>query len=217
MKKTAVILVPTIVLFSTVLISQTLSLAIANPGWRPWENEISYPIIDVVSPVEGGSYPPNDVWLNFTLTKPSDWLDKTDCYISYVTYCVDGSASGPYGQISDNSDENETIIEVQDPKGTANPSTSFSFSFNLEGLTDGNHTLEILVEGNYDWTGFGYTFPRTSFTVYTPSAEPTAAPGTVSQPESFPTALVTASAGIVAVVGIALFAFSKKYRRAKGS
>jgi len=222
MKKTALAMMLTIVLFSTVFISQTLNFANTNPGWKPWENEISYPTLDVYSPGAGESYPSNDIWLNFTLTKPSDWLNKTDCYISYVTYCVDGSASGPYGQISDNSDENETIIEVQDPKGVANPPTSFNFSFNLEGLADGEHTLEILVEGNHGWSGFGYTFPRTSFTVYasSPAPTPTASPTSIPEPtpEAAPisTTLVTASASVFAViVGIGLLVYFKKRQRTK--
>jgi len=188
MNKTAFAVISLVMLFSTVFISQLSSSANANPNWRPWENPISYPILDVVSPVDGGSYPSNDVWLNFTVTKPSDWFTKSDCYISYVTYCIDGSASGPYGYISDNSDENETIIAVQD-KGVENPPTSFSFSFKLEGLTYGTHTLEILVEGNYNWTGFGYTFPRTIFTVRTSFTEPT--PNPEPTPMKLPTAAPT--------------------------
>jgi len=209
----------TIVLFSTVFISQTLSLASANPGWKPWENEISYPTLDVLSPVAGESYPKNNIWLNFTVLKPSVWLNKTNCYISYVTYCVDGSATGPFGHISDGSDENETIIQVQDPQGVANPPASFSFTFDLEGLADGEHTLEILVEGNYDWTGFGYTFPRTNFVVYASSSTPTptaspSAPEPKATPEPFPTTLVTASVSVVAVIaGIGLLVYFKTRER----
>jgi hypothetical protein len=216
MKKTALALILTIVLFSTVFISQKLSLASANPNWRPWEVEISYPTIDVVSPVAGESYPSNDVWLNFTLFKPEDWFNRTNSQIRLIAYCVDGAANG-YGWVSDNSDENEIIVEVHDPIGVANRPSSFSFSFSLTGLTDGEHTVEIYVDGDWDLSwGFGYTFPRTRFTVYTsypapsPTITPTSAPEPTPEAEPIATMLVTASVGIGAVVCVGLFVYSNK-------
>jgi len=168
MKKTALSVMSLVVLFSIAGVSLTVNSANANWGWRPWENweKISYPIIDVVSPVEGRWYPSNNVWLNFTLTKPSDWFSKPGCFISHVGYSVDSHVIGPFGRIIENSDNKQVMIEVKDySRDVPNSPTSFNFSFNLEGLTDGKHALEIQVEGNYDWTEFYYTFPRTSFTV----------------------------------------------------
>jgi hypothetical protein len=210
MSKTAFAVISLVVLFSTVVVSQLCSFANGNPNWKPWEHPVSHPTLDVDSPVAGEIYSSDDVWLNFTLTKPSDWFTKPDCYISYVTYCIDGSATGPNGRISDNSDENETIIPVQD-KGVVNPPTSLSFSFNLEGLTAGTHTLEILAEGNYDWTGFGITYPRTYFRVYASSPTPTPSPTATPEPTPFEetgvqsTSQFMVAGGAVALVSIIVF------------
>ena len=221
-KKTSLALILTLILFSTVfVVSQTLRLVRANPGWRPWEHEISYPTTDVVSPIGGKSYPSNHIWLNFTVAKPSDWLNKTDCFISYVTYCVDGDANGQgRGWTNEEgviyTDENEVIVYVQD-YGSAVKS-SYSFSFNLEGLAAGKHTLEVCVEGNYEGTSFSAEVsPRISFTVYpssltqspTPRASPTptpihtATPDATSEPAAFPATLI-----FVLPIGIALAVMS---------
>jgi hypothetical protein len=214
MKKTAFAVMSLVMLFSTAVVSQLCNSANGNPGWRPWENweEISYPTIDVVSPVEGGSYPSNDVWLNFTLTKPSDWLNKTHYYISYASYCVDGTADGFYSHAGDNSDKNEVIVSVWGDRCVAKTSTSYSFSINLEGLTAGEHTIEIFVDGTDGWTDFGYTILRTSFKVYTSSPTPTPIPTPTATPE--PTAApevgvqntsqYLATGGIVAFSAIAV-------------
>ena len=206
MKRTAFAVISLVVLLSAVIISQLCNSVNANPNWRPWENPISYPALDVDSPVAGGNYSSDNVWLNFTLTKPSDWVSKPDCYISYVAYCIDGSASGPHGYYSDNSDENETIIPVQD-EGVVNPPASFSFSFNLEGLTVGTHTLEIMAEGNYDWTGFIHPFPRTNFTVYASSPTPTPTPEPTPYEETGvqSTSQYLVNGGAVALVSIIVF------------
>jgi len=215
MKKTALAVISLVTLFSPVVIGQLCSSASANPGWRPWENweEISYPTIDVVSPVKGVSYPSNNVWLNFTLTKPSDWLNKTHYYISYASYCVDGTADGFYSHTVDNSDKNEVIVSVWDDRCVAKTSTSYSFSINLEGLKAGEHTLEIYVDGTDGWTDFGYTILRTSFTVYTSSPTPTPTPTLTPTPEPIPyeevdvqsTGQYMVTGGAVVVASIVVF------------
>jgi len=212
MKKTAFAVISLVVLLSTVIVSQLCNFANGNPHRIPRGDPVSYPTLEVDSPVVGGKYSSGNVWLNFTLTKPSDWFTKPDCYITYVTYCIDGSANGPNAHAGDNSDENETIIPVQD-KGVVNPSTSLSFSFNLEGLTAGTHSLEILAEGNYDWTGFGINYPRTYFRVYASSTTPTPSPSPTPTLEPTPyeetgvqnTSQFMVTGGAAAVVSIIVF------------
>jgi hypothetical protein len=193
MKKTALALTLTIVLFSTVVVSQMVSFANANPDWEPWKYPVSTPTITVVSPIESESYPSNDVWLKFTLTKPSDWIPSRG-QIRFVSYCVDGMADGI-------EDENETRVEVQDPLGVVNAPSSLSFSFNLAGLKDGQHTVQVHWEGTFEGSTITGTLQRISFTVYTP----------------FPTALVVASVVLVAVISIGLLVYFKKRGRGRNS
>ena len=240
MKKTALALILTIVSFSTVFISQTLSLASANPGWRPWEfMPANLPSLVISSPIRGEFYASNDIWLNFTVEEPSDWLNKTDCYISYVTYCVDGDATGrDRGETFEDgvlyTDENEVIISVQDYGSAMN--NSFSFSFKLEGLSAGKHTVDVCIEANYETISFSADLvPRTSFTVYpsspTPSPtqeasptstpisptiqEPTAIPEATSQSATFPAALIYAAPVGIALAVIGSLVYIKKRKNEK--
>ena len=88
MKKTALAAMSLIVLFSTVVISQTFSSVNANPNWRPWENAPTPPIITILSPLETQSCISSKVILDFTVTKPLDWGDS-DWKIESVSYFVD--------------------------------------------------------------------------------------------------------------------------------
>jgi hypothetical protein len=190
MKRIGLALTLTIVLFSTVVISQTVSLANANPNWKPWESTIEVPTITFTSPIMLDSYPSDNIHLKFTVTTPSDWIPSKG-EIRFISYCVDGFADGI-------EDENETRVEVQDSLGVVNKPSSFNFSFNLAGLKDGEHTVEVFVDGIYEATGFGTSAQRIKFTVYTP----------------FPTTLLIASVSAVAVVaiGLGLFVYFKKHK-----
>jgi hypothetical protein len=234
MKKKALSLIFPAVLLSIIFVSQTLSLAGANPNWRPWElMPPNLPSLVISSPIRGESYASNDIWLNFTVEEPSDWLNKTDCYISYVTYCVDGDANGrDRGETYEDgvlyTDENEVIISLQDYGSAMN--NNYSFSFKLEGLAAGKHTVDVCIEANYETISFSQDeSPMRSFTVYpsspapspTPKASPTptpipkATPEARSQPATFPATLIfVASAGIAAVV-IGSFLHIKKLRGGK--
>ena len=194
MKKTALAIISLIMLCLTGVIRQIGGYANANPNWKPWENALSPPVITVFSPIENQFCISSDVILNFTVVKPADWLDS-NVQMKYVAYCVDGFVDGV-------ADENETIVAVQDPMDAENP-TSFSFSFNLTGLKDGPHWLDVYAEGVVSGSAIGTT-KRINFTTYTPETE--------SQSESFPTALVTASVIIVAVVSAGLLAYFKKHK-----
>jgi hypothetical protein len=218
MRKTALALITTMVLFLTVLVSQTVDSASANPGfnWELWPTNL--PSLVISSPIRGESYASNDIWLNFTVEEPSDWLNKTDCYISYVTYCVDGDANGrnPGSSYEDGvsyTDENEVIISVQDYGSAMN--NSYSFSFKLEGLAAGKHTVDVCIEANYETISFSADLvPRTSFTVYpssptpspTPSTSPTSTPisTAIQEPTAIQEATFPVTLTYAAPVGIAL-------------
>jgi len=240
MKKAALALILTIVLFSTVLVSQTLSSASANPGWKPWElMPTNLPSLVISSPINGESYASNDIWLNFTVEEPSDWLNKTDCYISYVTYCVDGDANGrgrgsSYEDGVSYTDENEVIGNVQDYGSAMN--NSYSFSFKLGGLAAGKHTVDVCIEVNYETISFSQDeSPMRSFTVYpsspTPSPtqeaspastpistaiqEPTAIPEATSQSATFPATLIYAVPVGIALAVIGSLVYIKKRNNEK--
>ena len=172
------------VIFSTVIISQLVNSANANPNWKPWENAPSSPITTIESPVEDESYMSSDVWLKFNVTKQSDWT-VSNGQITLIAYSVDGVPNGI-------ADENETIVEVHDPMDSLNP--TISFSYKLAGLKDGKHTVMVYVKGDVKRTAVGMESQMISFKVY-----------------SFPTTLVAVTSVVsVAVIGTALLFFLKK-------
>lgn len=166
----------------------------ANPNWRPWENDYGVPIITVISPVENQSCVSSEVILNFTVTKPAEWFDA-NIQMKRVVYSVDEFFDG----VSD--DENVTIVEVNDPLDVENPTTSFSFTFNITGLDDGKHWLNILAEGSVSGLTTS-TSQRIDFSVYTSEAEP--------QTNSFLTTITTASVIIATIVCAGLLVYFKK-------
>jgi hypothetical protein len=182
-----------IVLFSTLITSGAVISVNANPNWRPWENAYNAPVITVISPVENQSCTSNKVILKFTVTKPTDWFDA-NIQMKRVVYSVDEFFNG----VSD--DENVTIVEVNDPLDVENPTTSFSFAFNITGLTDGPHWLDILAEGSVGGLTIGKS-QRIDFSVYTPEVEP--------QTDSFLPIIITASVITVAIVCAGLVYFKK--------
>lgn len=206
MKKTVLALIVSIVLFSTVFISQMLGRASANPI-RWWDlPPISYPSLVVFSPIGGESCDAsNDIWLNFTVIKPPDWFTTPDCYIKDVAYCVDGTAIG-HGTVSDNSHANQVIVEVNDPLGIADIASSFNFSYKLKGLGNGQHYLTFYVECYYKGgdCGTNTDIPRLPFSVYNSSA---------FVGERLLTTLVTASMGVGTVAFVVLLAHFKRRQR----
>jgi hypothetical protein len=206
MKRTALAstLILTLLLLA-VAVTQVVRFVAANPDWI-WP-EVSFPTMQVNSPAEGESYPSNEVWLEFTVNRPEDWLyisslnNGSEVYLSqgqikFVIYSVDGVIDGV-------ADEHESEkIYVDDPVNAVNPPSNFSFSFSLEGLQDGQHSVDVYAEGFVNGSGVGVDPRRINFTVYTP------------EPEPFPATMIAAASGAsVAAVGAGLLVYFKKRKR----
>ena len=198
MKRTAITFSLIVMSFSVILSTQMVNLTEANSLIFP---EVSFPIINILSPVEGQTYSSNDIWLNFTVDRPDDWLYSPSVYntsevysnlgqILFVTYDVDNFANT----------NSVNRIEVNDPLDAVNPPSNFSFSVKLSGLLEGNHTVEVYAEGFVNGSGVGTNSPHINFAVYTPP-----------EPESFTMPLVVAPATVV-VVGVGLFVYFKKHK-----
>ena len=143
----------------------------ANPLTFP---DISHPTIDIQTPAQDQTYPSNNIWLNFTVHKPKDWIQNTTInnsivnlnqgQIQFITYRIDGKPNGT---------ENKTRLEVQDPLNAINPPANFSFLVNLTNISDGNHTVEVYAQGVVNGSTIAVISITNHFTVYTPSVDTT--------------------------------------------
>jgi hypothetical protein len=202
MKRTALALILAL-LFSAIAGTKIINLAESNPGIVVIT---SPPEINVLSPVENQTYPSNDVWLNFTVIRPADWLyNNSGVYLSqgritYAQYSVRIHAAQFRPVDANISGE----IDVDDPLNAENPPSNFSFSLNLEGLPDGQHRLEVSING-YFYSNRSHTSRSQTilFTVYTPEPEE----------EPFPAALVVAPIVAVSVAVLGLLIYLRKRRR----
>jgi hypothetical protein len=145
------------------------------------------PTITVKSPLNGTNHQ-STFYLNFTITEPSSWFtDNTPLGSIYsISYLLDGANHSIY-QIP-----NWSLDNI---KGTKN------YTILLDTLSDGNHNLQLIVEGasfytvpsgiqginftaeNKEWT-FNVT-EKTDFTVNISSA-PTENPRTFATPSPSP-------------------------------
>ena len=202
MKKTALTLILALS-FSAVAGVMFADLATANPVVYIYPND-PHTEIQVLSPTNNQTFAVNNVMLSFTLSL-SSWYDYDKSLnptyslsISPVYYYLDGNIAGQ---------TNAKLIN-----------STQTFSVNLNGVSDGTHTLQVNVttkgvhwEVIGEWQGEGVmTYLDTPvndssdivyFTVATAQ--------TIS-----PTMLVlTASGASLAVVGIGLLVYFKKRRR----
>jgi hypothetical protein len=179
-------------------------MVLANPYW-PFPDsgypDWGYPEITITSPVQNGAYPQNNVWLNLTVTKPSNWTDF-EGHLTFVAYLIDGDRNNfthslPYNSVG------ETRVAVDDPLGVVNPQLEFNFSIKLEGLSEGNHHVDVAAYGllkyNESDVSVGSTVDNINFIV---TKEP-----------SFPTTLLIASVSAAAVAVTGLLVYFKKSKR----
>jgi hypothetical protein len=142
-----------IILFAVLLLSTTsnlVGLASANPmflSWYPPEPITSPPIIVVQSPLQEEKVDSTVAWLNFTVTKPSEWVTQArngympERYevpvrlISY-SYTLDG-LEGPVFYVKDDFHSVDNPVTLEE---------TLSFSTNLT-LREGPHNLKVTLEG----------------------------------------------------------------------
>jgi hypothetical protein len=151
----------------------------------PW----GYPEIAVTSPVQNGPYSQNDVWLNLTVTKPSNWTDF-DGQLKYVAYLMDGSRTSlidslPYDSVG------ETRVAVEDPLGIVNSPLEFNLTIKLEGLSEGNHHVDVAAEGivknGESDVPVGVVYDDTIYFTVTGESSPSPTPTPSPKASPFPT------------------------------
>jgi hypothetical protein len=167
------------------------------------------PVVTIQSPVNATTYFESDVLLNFTVTKPTSWF-KPDvvCYIKNITYQMD---------------EGQAVV-LYTPTPPTPPSelpATDHFSVVLDGLPEGQHTLQIKVSAEsqylpndtYYWFMVRHYPLRASQTVvFTVENSPTPTPE--PQQDAFLQALVAAASGASAtIVGLGVLLYFKKRKR----
>jgi len=180
MKRTALTLTLGLtLLFSAVAGTQLVNLGRANPmGMNSYEAPPSAPMIYILSPVKTIFYTSNNVWLNFTVTRPEDWLYVSSLSSNSTVYLSQGQIKfvqynvwfgDHFPPVAANISEK---IDVNDSLNGVNPPSNFNFSLNLKGLPDGYHRLQVYVGGyfyaNRTETGRLQTI---HFIVHTPQPE----------------------------------------------
>ncbi len=221
MRRTSAAITLTTLLTAAVAGTMLVSLAKANPMWE-WRFDAS-PTMTIQSPQNNKTYNSNNVFLIFNLTKPTadlggypysnNWYepvkgsnqgDDFGNRVANATYYVDGQPSNVSIEV------NSHLLEP------------FNCSIPLEGLADGNHTLQICLF-NYGVEGLVWTtagslhycnYYSTSGIVYftVTSSENIVFPATPLGVSEMAIALMALLVGIVCA-GVGLLFYFKKRRK----
>ena len=149
MKKAVVAIAFILALLITVIAGlQSTKIVTAQPEMT-WE---SPPIISIYSPLNDTYLNVNQILLNFTITKPEDWLISMSApewhvwqELEKVSYQIDG--------------ETYDIVNV-----SSNLSTPFTYTVILTNLTDRQHELTVIAYASAFGYQQWYSYPR-SFTI----------------------------------------------------
>ena len=205
MRKTA--FAKMLVLALLFLVEAQVLIVLANPyGLWPWlvpeprYPDWGYPEIAVTSPVQNGTYTPNNVWLNLTVTKPSNWTDF-EGQLEYVVYLIDGNRSNfinydYYGA---------TRIPIEDPLEAVDQPLEFSFSIKFKGLSEGNHHIDVAAEGLVKYKGSDVTVSGYADTINFIITKESSASST--------TLAVAASGASATIIGLGILVYFKKRKR----
>ena len=203
MKKTACAIVLVLALLFSAEAQVVMVLANPyGPWWAPESRypDWGYPEIIVTSPVQNGTYAPNNVWLNLTVTKPSNWTDF-EGQIKYVVYLIDGNRSNfinydYYGA---------TRIPIEDPLEAVDQPLEFSFSIKFKGLSEGNHHIDVAAEGLVEYKGSDVTVSGYADTINFIVTKESSASST--------TLAAAASGASATIIGLGVLVYFKKRKR----
>jgi hypothetical protein len=200
MRKTAATMLVLALLF---LLEAQVLIVLANPYW-PFPDsgypDWGYPEIAVTSPVQNGTYLQNNVWLNLTVTKPSNWTDF-EGQLKCVIYLIDGNRSN----FIKNDYYGATRIFIEDPLEAVNPPLEFSFSIKIEGLSEGNHHIDVTAEGLVKYNGSDVTVSGNADTINFIVTKESSASST--------TLAAAASGASATIIGLGVLVYFKKRKR----
>ena len=148
MKKAAVAITLLALIITAIAGIQSTTIVTAQPEMT-WE---SPPIISIHSPLNDTYTNVNQILINFTITKPADWLTSMSApewhvwqELQKVSYQIDGET---YGTVNVSS----------------NLSTPFTYTVTLTNLTDRQHELKVITYASAFGYQQWYSYPR-SFTI----------------------------------------------------
>ena len=157
-KRKLALLILALILITTELQAVKVSKSQFEPGPPPNNLGTTSPTVQIQSPSQFEAYNSNDVWLNFTVTKPKIWLDDfSETYGAAVAFSYWGQFD--YVQYSLDGVKSNSIPVDDVPLYTTYqslPPASFNFSIKLNDLSVGQHILSVSVSGkvykDYNWT-----------------------------------------------------------------
>ena len=237
MKSTASTLALTLAL--TILIAQTMlvKLSRANPTPEldfPTEPVLTPPTIVMHSPVKDQNNSPDDLWLNFTIVKPEEWIQPKGPNGGYDPsgnpfYGILGNVTSVWYVVDGGERQNISVYDDTSLYFDASPSRTLNFSTPLT-LEEGTHSFKVGFEADSYYLVIdvytsenvtehyqvGYEYPRGISSVIVRDVSDVIS-FYVAEPGTFPTVPVAAasSAAIVAVVAVAGLLIYYRKRRLK--
>jgi hypothetical protein len=227
MKRTASTLAFALAL--TILIAQTMlvELSRANPMPEldfPTEPVLTPPTIVVHSPVKDQNGSPDDLWLNFTIVKPEEWIQLPgpngggDAYGNPL-YDILGNVTKVYYAVDGGERQNISLYDT--PSYFDNwPNRTLNFSTRL-ALEEGAHSIKLGFEADSYYLFINDNPAPGEHRYSIKSVVITGASDVINfsvvEPGTFPTVPVAAasSAAIVAVVAVAGLLIYYRKRRLK--
>ncbi len=134
-----------LIIATLVVQMQTVDVAKANMIILPTKPITDPPTLTIQSPINNHSYSKTSAPLNITVTKPTSWGPSGDpsiyynCGISYIHYILDDTSYSLFEAPLINPIPQDLLPIVS------------NFSRSLEGLTNGAHSLQVIIYALSQW------------------------------------------------------------------